>query len=308
MSTARKADGDLEKGADPADDSNRVRGVGLDAPRGVRRWVLLPIAVLSGIFFALPLIWIVVSAFRPERDIFRYLSPLDPRVLIPTDWSVASFTALTDGPFPRAVFNSLLVAGVTVVGGLIVCAMAAYALAAIDFPGRQVVFTVVVLGFLVPFDAIAIPLGELFLDWGLRNSYSALILPGIGNGLAVFALRQFFLAIPKELSDAAKVDGAGPMTILFRIYLPLARPALVGAGLLLFVFQWQAYLWPLIVISDANLQVGPVVLAQLQGQAEYGFDPGQIFAGTFILAVIPVVLLLRFQRHFVRSIAASGID
>ena len=113
---------------------------------------------------------------------------------------------------------------------------------------------------------------------------------------------------PPSYANAARLDGAGPLAILTRIYLPLAKPALVGAGLVLFVFQWQAYLWPLIVISDSHLQVGPVVLGQLQGQAEYGFDPGQIFAGTFVLAVVPVVLLVRFQRHFVRSIAAAGID
>lgn len=280
----------------------------LDAPGTVRRWVLLPIAGLSGVFFFLPLLWIVVSAFRPERDIFRYLSPLDPRVIIPTRWSLGSFRSLFDGQFPRAVVNSLVVAGVTVALGLVVCAMAAYALTALDFRGRGAIFVIVVVGFLVPFDAIALPLGRLFQSWGLRNTYAGLILPGIGNGLAIFALRQFFAQIPRELRDAARLDGAGPLSILVRIYLPLAKPALVGAALVLFVFQWQAYLWPLIVISDVDLQVGPVVLGQLQGQAEYGFDPGQIFAGTFVLAIVPVVLLVRFQRHFVRSIAATGTD
>lgn len=279
----------------------------LEAPIRVRRWVLLPIAGLSGVFFFLPLLWIVVSAFRPERDIFRYLSPLDPRVIVPTQWSLESFRSLFDGPFPRAVVNSLVVAGVTVAIGLVVCAMAAYALTALDFRGRGVIFAIVVIGFLVPFDAIALPLGRLFQSWGLRNTYAGLILPGIGNGLAIFALRQFFAQIPFELRDAARLDGAGPMTILVRIYLPLAKPALVGAALVLFVFQWQAYLWPLIVISDSDLQVGPVVLGQLQGQAEYGFDPGQIFAGTFVLAIVPILLLVRFQRHFVRSVAATGI-
>jgi putative chitobiose transport system permease protein len=281
---------------------------GLDAPVRVRRLVLLPIAGLAGVFFFLPLLWIVVSAFRPERDIFRYLSPLDPRVIVPTEWSLESFRSLFDGPFPRAVINSLVVAAVTVILGLVVCAAAAYALTALDFPGREAIFVVVVIGFLVPFDAIALPLGRLFQSWGLRNTYAGLILPGIGNGLAIFALRQFFAQIPADLRDAARLDGAGPLSILARIYVPLAKPALVGAGLVLFVFQWQAYLWPLIVISDSDLQVGPVVLGQLQGQAEYGFDPGQIFAGTFVLAVVPVVLLVRFQRHFVRSIAAAGID
>lgn len=280
----------------------------LDAPGTVRRWVLLPLAGLCGVFFLLPLLWIVVSAFRPERDIFRFLSALDPRVIIPTRWSLESFRSLFDGQFPRAVVNSLVVAGVTVALGLVVCAMAAYALTALDFRGRGAIFVIVVVGFLVPFDAIALPLGRLFQSWGLRNTYAGLILPGIGNGLAIFALRQFFAQIPRELRDAARLDGAGPLSILVRIYLPLAKPALVGAALVLFVFQWQAYLWPLIVISDVDLQVGPVVLGQLQGQAEYGFDPGQIFAGTFVLAIVPVALLVRFQRHFVRSIASTGTD
>lgn len=277
-------------------------------PEWIRLWVLTPMAVIVSGFFLLPLWWIVISAFRPERDIFRYLSPLDPRVLIPDRVTLENFATLFEGQFLRATVNSLVVAGVTVVVGLVICSLAAYALSALQFRGREVVFAIVVVGFLVPFDAVAIPLGETFRDWGLRNTYAALILPGVGNGLAVFAIRQFFLGIPDELREAARVDGAGPLRVLFHIYLPLSRPALIGAGLVLFVFQWQAYLWPLIVVSDVELQVGPVVLAQLQGQAEYGFDPGQIFAGTFVLAVIPVLALLRFQRYFTQSLASSGID
>jgi putative chitobiose transport system permease protein len=155
---------------------------------------------------------------------------------------------------------------------------------------------------------VAIPLGETFQDWGLRNSYAGLVLPGLGNGLAIFVLRQFFLGIPRSLLEAAELDGASRWTVLWRIYLPLSYPALIGAGLVLFVFQWQAYLWPLIVVSEQDLQLAPVVLAQLQGQAEYGFDPGQIFAGTVVLALIPVAVLLRFQRHFLQSVATTGID
>lgn len=277
-------------------------------PQWLRLWVLTPLAVVVSGFFLLPLWWIVISAFRPERDIFRYLSPLDARVLIPDRVTLENFSNLFEGQFLRATINSLVVAGVTVAAGLVICSLAAYALSALRFRGREAVFAVVVIGFLVPFDAVAIPLGETFQQWGLRNTYAALILPGLGNGLAVFALRQFFLGIPEELREAARVDGAGPLRVLFSIYLPLSTPAMIGAGLVLFVFQWQAYLWPLIVVSDVELQVGPVVLAQLQGQAEYGFDPGQIFAGTFVLAVIPVLALLRFQRYFTQSLASSGID
>jgi putative chitobiose transport system permease protein len=277
-------------------------------PRWVRLGVLAPTAVLVSTFFLVPLWWVLISAFRPESDIFRYLSPLDWQVLIPQRVTLENFENLFSGPFLRATVNSVVVAAVTVVIGVVVCAMAAYALSAIDFPGRNFVFALVVVGFLIPFDAVAIPLGQSFQDWNLRNTYAGLILPGIGNGLAIFVLRQFFLAIPRELREAAELDGAGRFRILWLIYLPLSWPAVIGAALVLFVFQWQAFLWPLIVVSDESLQLAPVVLAQLQGQAEYGFDPGQIFAGTVVLAVIPVAVLLRFQRHFIQSVASTGID
>jgi putative chitobiose transport system permease protein len=277
-------------------------------PRWVRLGVLTPVAVLVSTFFLVPLWWVLISAFRPESDIFRYLSPLDWQVLIPQRVTLENFENLFSGPFLRATVNSVVVAAVTVVIGLVVCAMAAYALSAIDFPGRNLVFALVVVGFLVPFDAVAIPLGQSFQDWDLRNTYVGLILPGIGNGLAIFVLRQFFLGIPRELREAAELDGAGRLRILWRIYLPLSWPAVIGAALVLFVFQWQAFLWPLIVVSEESLQLAPVVLAQLQGQAEYGFDPGQIFAGTVVLAVIPVAVLLRFQRHFIQSVASTGIN
>jgi putative chitobiose transport system permease protein len=277
-------------------------------PGWVRFGVLTPIAVLSSTFFLVPLWWVLISAFRPKEDIFGHLSPLDWQVLIPQRVTLENFQRLFDGPFLTATLNSVLVAAVTVALGLIVCAMAAFALSALDFPGRGAVFAVVVVGFLVPFDAVAIPLGQTFTDWGLRNTHAALILPGLGNGLAIFVLRQFFLGIPRSLREAAQLDGASLWTVLWRIYLPLSRPALISAGLVLFVFQWQAYLWPLIVVSEQDMQLAPVVLAQLQGQAEYGFEPGQIFAGTVVLAVIPVAVLLRFQRYFMQSVATTGID
>ncbi|MEX1080136.1 MAG: carbohydrate ABC transporter permease [Homoserinimonas sp.] len=268
----------------------------------------MTIAVLTGIFFALPLWWILISAFRPELDIFRYLDPLSAQSLIPFRLTLDNLTALFAGTFLRATFNSIFVAAATVIIGLVISVLAAYALSVLEFRGRGLIFLIVVVGFLVPFDAVAIPLGEIFTDLSLRNTYAALILPGIGNGLAIFVLRQFFIGIPKDLKEAASLDGAGTWRILWQIYVVNSKPALVGAGLILFVFQWQAYLWPLIVISDDSMQVAPVLLAKLQGQAEYGFDPGQIFAGTLILSIVPIFLLLRFQKNFVQSVATSGLD
>ena len=271
----------------------------------VRFALLTPLALLVAATFALPIVWTLGSALRPSVEIFRYLSPLTLRAIVPAALSLENFAALLAGPFPRAVLNLLIVAGVTVAAGLLVCAMAAFGLSVPRFRLRDALFAVVVVSFLVPFDAIAIPLSELFRTWGLANSYAGLILPGIGNGLAIFLLRQFFLGIPSELREAAVVDGAGWWAIFWGIYLRLSAPALVAAGLILFVFQWQAYLWPLLVVSDPALDVAPVALAKLLGQ--FDFDFGQVFAGAAIIAAIPVVILLPLQRFFTQSLARSGI-
>ena len=165
-------------------------------------------------------------------------------------------------------------------------------------------FSIIVLSFLVPFEAIAIPLSRSFSDWGLTNTLPALILPGLGNGLAVFTLRQFFLGIPQTLSEAAHVDGASWFRIFWSIYLPLTRPALIGAGLILFLFQWQAYLWPILVTSKTELDLAPVAIAKAFGA--FTTDYGRVFAETAILAIIPAIVLLALQRYFVTSVASTG--
>jgi multiple sugar transport system permease protein/putative chitobiose transport system permease protein len=189
--------------------------------------------------------------------------------------------------------------------GLAICSTAAFALAVLDFPARTAIFGLMVVSFLVPFDAIAIPLTSIFRDAGLQNTYAALVLPGIGNGFAVFLLRGFFQNVPAELSEAARVDGLGWWGIFLRIYLPLSKPALIGAGLILFVFQWQSYLWPLLIAPDPQYRVAPVAIAQLAG--EHGVDFGGIFAGAVVTAGIPLLVLLFFQRYFTQSLATSGL-
>ena len=154
------------------------------------------------------------------------------------------------------------------------------------------------------FEAIAIPLSRSFSDWGLTNTLIALILPGLGNGLAVFTLRQFFLGIPPSLSEAAHLDGASWFRVFWSVYLPLTRPALIGAGLILFLFQWQAYLWPILVTSRAELDLAPVAIAKAFGA--FTTDYGRVFAETAILALIPAVVLLLLQRYFVTSVASTG--
>jgi ABC-type glycerol-3-phosphate transport system permease component len=270
-----------------------------------RRFVLAPIGLLVTLLFALPILWMLTSSLRDPQEILRSLYPLGWQSIVPSEVTFQAYRDLWESGFVRAVLNSVIVATGTVVVGLTICSLAAFALSALRFPGRNLVFAAVVLSFMIPFDAVAIPLFGLFRSVDLHNTYLALILPGIGNGLAIFLLRQFFLGIPHQLVEAARIDGASLLKIFLHIYLPLSRPALISAGIILFMFQWQAYLWPLIIISDPELRVGPVALAQFSSQ--FDFDLSQLFAGAVVLSIIPALILLRFQRYFVGSLSSSGI-
>ena len=261
------------------------------------------IIVVALVFF-IPLWWVAVSALRPGDAIFRYLSPLSVWTFWPKDLTLDNVVGLWTGSFRRAITNSVMVAGVTVVFGLVICSTAAFALAVIEFPLRGAVFMIMVISFLIPFDAIAVPLFGIMRDMRLQNTYTGLILPGVGNGLAVFLLRQFFLGIPKELREAAVVDGLSWFGIYWRIYLPLSGPAMISAALILFVFQWQAYLWPLLIAPAPQYKVASVAIAQFAGQ--YKVDFGLIFAAALFISLIPMVVLTLLQRFYSASVAATG--
>lgn len=272
--------------------------------RGARVLLFAALLAVAAIFLA-PVVWIVSGTLREGSEILRFATPFGPRTVIPETVTFDNLRNLFAGPFLRAIVNSFVVATTSVAIGLALNAMAAFAFAAMRFRGRNVLFAVVVFSFLIPFEVLAVPLSEAVRTLGLTNTYLALILPGIGHGLVIFMLRQFFLAVPPDLREAASVDGAGWWTVFWRIYLPLSRPALISGGLLLFLFQWQAYLWPLLITTDRTMDVGPIALARFFGQ--YDVDYGQLFAGSLVLSLVPALLLLRFQRYYTESVASSGV-
>ncbi|BBG04744.1 MULTISPECIES: carbohydrate ABC transporter permease [Pseudonocardia] len=262
--------------------------------------IAVPVAIVS----IAPLLWALISSLRAGDEIFAHLYPLTWRTVVPESITLDNYIAVLTGPFAMSLVNSVIVAFFSVTIGLFVAAMAGFALAALDFPGRGAVFALMVVSFLIPFEAIAIPLSTSFRDWGLANTYAGLILPAIGNGLSIFLLRQFFLGIPKSLSEAARLDGLSWFGVFWRIYLPLSKAPLVGAGLILFVFQWQSFLWPLLIAPAPSVRVAPVAIADFAQEA--GVDYGQMFAGAILASAIPLILLLLFQRQFTNSLASSG--
>ena len=145
--------------------------------------------------------------------------------------------------------------------GLVVNSLAGFAFAVLRFPGRNALFGITVLTFLVPFEAISIPLYTVVRSLGWLDTYMALIVPGVANGIVIFLFRQFFSQVPRELVDAARIDGASWLTIFVRIYLPLSKPVIISAALLIFLFQWEAFLWPLISTRSEGLKVIQVALA-----------------------------------------------
>jgi multiple sugar transport system permease protein len=257
------------------------------------------------IVFILPLWWALSSSLRPLDDIFKYISPFSWRAFVPDKLTFAAYaTIFAQKGYGMAVFNSVVVAGATVLLGLVINGFAGYAFAVLRFPGRNVLFFLIVLTFLIPFEAIAIPLYTVVRSIGWLDSYQGLIGPGVANGIVIFLFRQFFSQIPRELAESARIEGASWIAILFRIYLPLSKPVVISAALLIFLFQWESFLWPLIATRSENLKVIQVALAGFEER--YVTLWNELFAAAIVAALIPLIILLPLQRFYVQGVTAAA--
>jgi multiple sugar transport system permease protein len=257
------------------------------------------------IIFILPLWWALASSLRPLEDIFKYISPFSWKAFVPDKITFAAYaTIFAQKGYGMAVLNSVFVAGATVLLGLVINGLAGYTFAVLRFPGRNFLFFLIVLTFLVPFEAIAIPLYTVVRSIGWLDTYQGLIGPGVANGIVIFLFRQFFAQIPRELAESARLEGAGWITILFRIYLPLSKPVVISAALLIFLFQWESFLWPLIATRSENLKVIQVALAGFEER--YVTLWNELFGAAIVAALIPLIILLPLQRFYVQGVTAAA--
>ncbi|MBD1922428.1 carbohydrate ABC transporter permease [Microcoleus sp. FACHB-831] len=259
---------------------------------------LLAIALLM----LFPLLWLIGTAFKDKSEnIFQF-----PPQLIPSHPTFENFvTVWQNNPFATYLINSTIVAVLTVGLNLLFCALAAYPLARLDFRGREVIFAAVVSTIMIPFQIVMIPLYILTVQMGLRNTYLGVILPSLASAFGIFLLRQAFQQVPKELEEAARMDGCSEVGLWWHIMIPAIRPALVTLAIFVFIGSWSDFLWPLIVLDRPEYYTLPLGVATLEGA--FSLDWRLIAAGS-VISIAPVLLVfLLLQQYIVPTDAGSGV-
>ncbi|HHW31720.1 MAG TPA: carbohydrate ABC transporter permease [Clostridiaceae bacterium] len=183
--------------------------------------------------------------------------------------------------------------------------MAGYAFAKMKFYGRKLMFLLVIFAIMVPFDAIAIPLYAIINKLKWINTYQALIVPTLANGMVIFMFKQFFKDVSDSLIESARIDGASEFVTFFRIVFPISKPTIISGALILFMAQWNAFMWPLLCARSPHLRMMQVALSEFQ--TEFGTQWSELFAGMTIALIIPCMILLPFQKYYIRGIATSGM-
>ena len=257
--------------------------------------VLLALATL------LPVLWVVLSSFKPQSELFRV-----PLTFIPKDWTIQNYqSSLRAGNFPVYFSNTVFVAVVSTALTVLINLMAGYALAKYIFKGRDVIFTIMIATLMIPLQVIMIPIFLQLKNLGMLNSLWGIIIPPAATPTGVFLARQYLVTLPNSLIEAARIDGAREHTIFFRLIVPISKPIVATIAIFSFMWRWNDYLWPLIVITDNRKQTIQQALANFVGQLQINWS--DLLAMTTI-AIIPVIIVfLAFQRFFFSGIAAGSV-
>ena len=269
------------------------------ARRNLVAHIVLVLFVIGALF---PFYWMIATSLKTLTESLQ-----SPPTLLPQHLQIKNYAnAFHQAPFGRYFFNTLVIAGITVLCNLTTSVLAAYSFALTDFPGKRVIFALLLTTLMIPFEVTLIPNFILIKNLHLYNTYWAQIVPWAAGTFGIFLVRQFFLSIPKEIFEAAVIDGASAWGILWKVAVPLARPALVTLALFSFIGSWNSFLWPLIVTTSDNVRPIQVGLRQLTSDAGNNNFP-ILMAGT-ALTIIPIAILYFFvQRQLIEGVASSGV-
>jgi len=258
--------------------------------------------LLFGVFItAVPFLYMISSSLKPQYEIFTF-----PIQWLPKKVEWGNYVKLfTETLFPRWFLNTAIVALGRTFLSLLLCTLAGFAFAKYEFPLKRFLFIFIIASFTLPFEVLLVPLYTMMIKFGWLNSYGVLIVPFAANAFGIFLARQYALALPTELMEAARIDGASELGIFFRIALPNLRPALAVMGIIFFQGAWNDFLWPLIVLNDSKMYVVNLALPTLRGP--YGNQYGLVLAGA-VLSVLPmIVIFFAMQRYFIEGIMAGAL-
>jgi len=259
---------------------------------------------MAAVLFVVPVLFMVVGSLKPEGRVLSEMGSL--RAVLPTDMELQNYRdVFARIPFARYLWNSALINGLIVGLGLIVNALAGYALARLHWRGREAMLAVVLALLIIPFEAIAVPLFYQLSALGWRNDYLVQVFPFVANPLAIYLFYSFFLGLPRELEEAARVDGAGILRTFFAIVVPNAKPVFATVAIVSFLLYWGMYLWPLLMTVDEAVRPLPLAIATF-----YTLPPvqwGDILAFGVMMVLPVLVIFIVFQPWFVRGVATSGL-
>lgn len=270
--------------------------------RRVRGFAMYATLTIVGMLFILPFVWMVSTSVKPNNQIFVYPPKWIPDTIL---WSNYS-KAMTSVPFFLYFRNTVFISGMTILGTLVSCSLVAYGFSRVRWIGRDKVFLVVLATMMLPSATTLVPLYIIFRKLGWMGTFNPLIVPPFfGTAFFIFLLRQFFMSIPMELSDAARIDGATELGILWRIILPLSKPALASVALFSFLWSWSDFFGPLIFLTDERLYT--ISLGLMQFQSRYDTAWGQVMAASTVFTLPVLLLFFLAQRQFIEGVTLTGI-
>jgi multiple sugar transport system permease protein len=278
-------------------------GLGYRNQQLLQRIVIYIILGLFALLFLMPLFWMLSTSFKPKSQWFSRELQWIPQTF--TTQNYATLLANSTTPIVRWFVNSLVVAMIVTALILLIDSLAAYAYARMQFRGRNTLFAILLATLFMPGMMFLVPNFLTVYRLGLLNNYAGVIIPGLAGVFGVFFLRQFFETLPRDLEEAAQIDGASQLQTFFQVALPLAKPALATLGIITFLGSWNDFLWPLLILKDRTLQTLPPGLRTLQGA--YTSEYGQMMAGAVIAAVPVLLLYIMLQRYIVESVATTGL-
>ncbi|QMV03226.1 ABC transporter permease subunit [Devosia sp. D6-9] len=260
-----------------------------------------------GLIFVFPIAWAALSSLKSTNDIITGTFPLSWSSFVPLRPTLENYFYLfNELNFQRNLVNTLIAACGQVGIAVVASSLAGYAFARLRFPGQNIVFALLLMTAFIPVEAIIVPLYKIMQWLGLVSTYPALFLPFACNPFGIFLMRQAFRDIPLEMEEAAKMDGAGPFRVFLTIALPNVKPTLATLVLIQFIWSWNAYLWPLVVMQDPNKQIAQVAIANLKSIPNFPMD-GPLFAAATAVTIPLVILSIVLQRYYVRGLVTSGM-